>query len=110
MLDGMPSLVLKSEVVRAWFVPEEEHGVHGEPCDEGRDHCAHSGDALQCSNSMQLDPVAQSLFNHAKAPCGRCQCLARLNKSNRLLLELKREPAPLPIPHLRFPFAIKAAR
>jgi hypothetical protein len=65
---------------------------------------------LQCSGAMQLDPVAQSLFNHSQAPCRCCQRLARLNKSNRLLLELKRVPAPLPIPHLRFPFAIKAAR
>jgi hypothetical protein len=34
----------------------------------------------------------------------------RLNKSNRLLLELKRVPNLLTIGHLRFPFAIKATR
>jgi hypothetical protein len=45
---------------------------------------------------MQLHPIAQGLLNHPKAACRRRQRLARLNKANRLLLELKRVPAYLP--------------
>jgi len=56
---------------------------------------------------MLPDPVAQSLFNHSQAACCRCLALARLNKPRRLLLEFKRVPAPLPIPHLRYPFALE---
>ena len=49
---------------------------------------------------MQLDPVAQGLFNHSQAPGRGRQRLARLHKSNRLMLELKRVSAPFPAPHL----------
>src|ERR1039458_9282171 len=52
-------------------------------------------------------PVAQSLFNHSQAARCRRLALARLNKPRRLLLEFKRVPAPLPIPHLRYPFALE---
>ena len=57
-----------------------------------------------------LDPVGQGLLDHSQAACRRRYALARLHKSNRLLLELQRVPAPFPVPHLRLPFAITAAR
>ena len=45
-------------------------------------------------------------MGHPPARCRRL-ALARLNKPRRLLLEFKRVPAPLPIPHLRYPFALE---
>ena len=56
---------------------------------------------------MLPDPGAQSLFNYFQPACSRCLALARLNKPHRLLLVLKPVPAPLPIPHLRYPFALQ---
>src|SRR5664279_2161225 len=58
---------------------------------------------------MCLDPVVQGLFNHSQAAGYRCHRLARLHKSNRLLLELKRVTTTRCLRHLRVPFAIKAA-
>jgi hypothetical protein len=49
------------------------------------------------------------LLNHSKAAGYRCHRLARLHKSNRLLLELKRVTTTRCLRHLRVPFAIKAA-
>lgn len=56
---------------------------------------------------MLPNPVAQGLLYHSQAACCRRLTLARLNKPRRLLLELKRVSAPLPIPHLRYPFALE---
>src|ERR1035441_7278645 len=58
---------------------------------------------------MRLDPVVQGLLNHSQAAGYRCHRLARLHKSNRLLLELKRVTTTRCLRHLRVPFAIKAA-
>jgi hypothetical protein len=58
-------------------------------------------------NFIQLPRVCSTT---PRLRAARRQRLARLNKPNRLLLEFKRVPATLPIPHLRFPFTIKAAR
>jgi hypothetical protein len=80
--------------------------------EKGRGHYLHgchrhaAADTLQRPRSIQLDPVTQGLFNHSQAArCGR-QSLARRQKPNHFLVELKRVPAPLRIPHLRFRFAI----
>src|ERR1019366_6983729 len=43
----------------------------------------------------RLHPVGQGLLNHTKAACCCRHALARLHKSCRLLLELKRIPSPL---------------
>src|ERR1019366_5751422 len=58
---------------------------------------------------MRLDPVVQGLLNHSQAAGYRRHRLARLHKSNRLLLELKRVTTTRCLRHLRVPFAIKAA-
>src|ERR1019366_6230943 len=63
--------------------------------------------ALQSASSILPDPIAQGLFNHSQAACCRRLALARLNKPCRLLLEFKRVPTPLPIPHLRYPFVLE---
>src|ERR1039458_258969 len=58
---------------------------------------------------MRLDPVVQGLLNHSQAAGYRRHRLARLHKSNRLLLELERVTTTRCLRHLRVPFAIKAA-
>src|ERR1019366_723351 len=70
-------------------------------------HLRLAAGALQGASSMLPDPVAQGLLNHAQTACCRRLALARLYKPRRLLLEFKRVPAPLTIPHLRYPFALE---
>jgi hypothetical protein len=49
---------------------------------------------LQRTFPMRLDPVEQRLLNQAQRARCRRYALARLNKPNRLLLELERVPRP----------------